>query len=173
MPHIRGLQSSQPHVIMSFGLLMWEHFSRESGRERQEKKKKKLLSVKPPLVLITASCLCGCRVLQERSQASMHPPPPHLNPDIQASCPGATQRAKAHPLTTVKQQGATGPEGAETVWEKQNNCKETDASTQANTSAQTHTHTHTHSHNVILCESVQLVLSKALRPQTGGVGVRQ
>lgn len=31
LPQIRGLQSSQPSAIMSFGLLMWERFSQESG----------------------------------------------------------------------------------------------------------------------------------------------
>lgn len=37
----------------------------------------------------------------------------------------------------LKQQGETGPEGAETVWEKENNSGKTDESTQASTSAQT------------------------------------
>lgn len=63
--------------------------------------------------------------------------PPH--PDIQTFCLGAsggpTQEAKAHPLTLSKQREETGPEGAETVWEKENKCEETDADTSAQTRA--------------------------------------
>lgn len=143
LPHIWALQSSQPHVIMSFGLLTWQHYSWESCRVRQEKEeKKKLLSIKPSLVLITASCLCW--VLQKGSQASL-PPPPH--PDIQASCPGATQEARARALTMFKQQGETGPEGAETVWEKEKK----------------HICTNTHT-ILILSENMQHILFEAVSP---------
>lgn len=118
---------------------MWEHFLIPREREWLGKAGElKLLSVKPPLVLITASCLYSCRVLQsaaEEISGTPVPPPPYTQT---FRPPAATQEAKAHPHTLVKQWGATGPEGEDTVWEKENNGKETNAITQ--TKAHLHKH---------------------------------
>jgi len=74
-------------------------------------------SVQPPLVLITASC-----PYTSTSDGSRHDLRWPQSP--QTSRPGATQETKGRPgncgQSGGKQQGASGPEGAVTVWKKKN-----------------------------------------------------
>lgn len=158
LPQIRGLQSCEPHLIMSFGLLMWEHWARERERETGWGRRKET-----PLVLITASFLSLKLPGPAGVIAGIPAPLPTYTQTSRPPAPGPHRRPKLIHWPESGSREQLGQSEKRQYGRKKMTAKRR---------MQRQTHLRKHAH-LTPSQSMQRVLFKAWGPQTGKIGVSQ